>query len=117
MKTSDSVDRQTTKDGFTKFWDTLEGIEGVHRSNKLERSGEVKERLRVEVKALVGKGYRDAVKKWAGSLGVKCESFEFGAGIGAGWVGGSGNEEGGGEEGRKGGETRRVSRTTAFRFR
>lgn len=33
----------------------------------------MKERLRGEVKALVGKGYRDAVKKWAGSLGVKCE--------------------------------------------
>lgn len=46
----------------------------MHRSNKLEKSGEVKERLRAEVKTLVGKGYRDAVKKWAGSLGVKCES-------------------------------------------
>lgn len=80
LKTTSDQDRQVTKDGFTRFWDTLEGIEGVHRMNKLADSGEVKDRLRGEVKEKVGGGYKKAVIKWGGSLGPKCESLSLGAG-------------------------------------
>lgn len=64
-------ERQTFKDGFTRFWETLEGIEMNHRQAKLV-PGDTKDRLKEEVTTLVGRAYKGAVVKHAGNLGPKC---------------------------------------------
>lgn len=76
--------RQTVKDLFVKFWDLLEVLEQVHLTNHLGRAGDMKARMRDEVKGLVGKAYRASVAKHTGSLGNKCKSDVCGMLVGRG---------------------------------
>ncbi|CED83615.1 Exocyst complex protein Exo70 [Phaffia rhodozyma] len=68
---SGNAGRQAVKDQFVKFWDLLDRQEQVHLTNHLGRAGDMKARMRDEVKTLVGKAYKTAVAKHDGSLGTK----------------------------------------------
>lgn len=66
-----STPRQTAKDTLVRFWDALDALEATHRSYRLA-GGDVRERMRDEVKKLVGGSYEGCVGRLRGSLGVKC---------------------------------------------
>lgn len=66
-----STPRQTAKDTLVRFWDALDALEATHRSYRLA-GGDVRERMRDEVKKLVGGSYEVCVGRLRGSLGVKC---------------------------------------------
>lgn len=66
-----STPRQTAKDTLVRFWDALDALEATHRSYRLA-GGDVRERMRDEVKKLVGGSYEGCVGRLRGSLGIKC---------------------------------------------